>query len=43
MASVYSGEEILPKGSTQSRVYQRYRQTTDRQTDGIATADPNVT
>ena len=34
MASVHSGEEILPKGSTPSRVHQRYRQTTDdRQTD----------
>ena len=33
MASVHSGEEILPKASIpMSRVHQRYRQT-DRQTD----------
>ena len=36
MASVHSGEEILPKASTSSsRVHQRYKRQT---TDGIATA-----
>jgi len=39
MAKVPNAVEILPKISTASRVHERYRQTTDRQTtDGRATA-----
>jgi len=47
MASVHSGEEMLPKASTPSRVHQRYRQTDDRQTTddrrNCDSKDPNVT
>jgi len=34
MAKVLNGVETLPKFKRLSRVHERYRQTTDRQTDG---------
>jgi len=40
MAKVHSGEEMLPKVSTPSRVYERYIQTTDRMI--CNSKDPNV-